>query len=56
MPAIPSLGAEEISADIPNVGEGALGKLDESGIVYIGAEVDAGDIWLVKSHPKVKRS
>ena len=41
------LGAEEISADIPNVGEGALGKLDESGIVYIGAEVDAGDILVV---------
>jgi len=38
------LGAEEITADIPNVGEGALSKLDESGIVYIGAEVSAGDI------------
>ena len=38
------LGSEEITADIPNVGEGALGKLDDSGIVYIGAEVDAGDI------------
>ena len=36
------LGAEEISADIPNVGEGALSKLDESGIVYIGAE---GGCW-----------
>ena len=33
-----------ITADIPNVGEGALGKLDEAGIVYIGAEVGAGDI------------
>ena len=33
------LGAEEITADIPNVGEAALSKLDESGIVYIGAEV-----------------
>ncbi|EHQ56461.1 DNA-directed RNA polymerase subunit beta [gamma proteobacterium HIMB55] len=46
------LGAEEISADIPNVGEGALGKLDESGIVYIGAEVDAGDILVGKVTPK----
>jgi DNA-directed RNA polymerase subunit beta len=46
------LGSEEISADIPNVGEGALGKLDESGIVYIGAEVDAGDILVGKVTPK----
>jgi len=46
------LGAEEISADIPNVGEGALSKLDESGIVYIGAEVDAGDILVGKVTPK----
>ncbi|GHD39604.1 DNA-directed RNA polymerase subunit beta [Parahalioglobus pacificus] len=46
------LGPEEISADIPNVGEGALGKLDESGIVYIGAEVDAGDILVGKVTPK----
>ena len=38
---IPKLGAEEITADIPNVGEAALSKLDESGIVYIGAEVTA---------------
>jgi DNA-directed RNA polymerase subunit beta len=38
------LGSEEITADIPNVGEGALGKLDDSGIVYVGAEVKAGDI------------
>ena len=35
---------EEITADIPNVGEAALGRLDESGIVHIGAEVVAGDI------------
>ena len=49
---IPSLGSEEITADIPNVGEGALGKLDESGIVYIGAEVDAGDILVGKVTPK----
>ncbi|MEJ2533278.1 MAG: DNA-directed RNA polymerase subunit beta, partial [Halioglobus sp.] len=46
------LGAEEISADIPNVGESALAKLDESGIVYIGAEVDAGDILVGKVTPK----
>ena len=46
------LGSEEISSDIPNVGEGALGKLDESGIVYIGAEVDAGDILVGKVTPK----
>tara|TARA_R110002110_G_scaffold302340_1_gene516473 strand:+ start:3944 stop:8017 length:4074 start_codon:yes stop_codon:yes gene_type:complete len=46
------LGSEEISADIPNVGESALAKLDESGIVYIGAEVDAGDILVGKVTPK----
>ena len=46
------LGSEEISADIPNVGEGALGKLDESGIVYIGAEVRPGDILVGKVTPK----
>jgi DNA-directed RNA polymerase subunit beta len=46
------LGPEEITSDIPNVGEGALGKLDESGIVYIGAEVDAGDILVGKVTPK----
>jgi DNA-directed RNA polymerase subunit beta len=46
------LGSEEISADIPNVGESALSKLDESGIVYIGAEVDAGDILVGKVTPK----
>ncbi|MCX2977497.1 DNA-directed RNA polymerase subunit beta [Candidatus Marimicrobium litorale] len=46
------LGSEEISSDIPNVGEGALGKLDESGIVYIGAEVEAGDILVGKVTPK----
>ena len=46
------LGSEEITADIPNVGEGALGKLDESGIVYIGAEVGAGDILVGKVTPK----
>jgi DNA-directed RNA polymerase subunit beta len=46
------LGAEEISADIPNIGEGALGKLDEAGIVYIGAEVETGDILVGKVTPK----
>ena len=46
------LGSEEISADIPNVGEGALSKLDESGVVYIGAEVNAGDILVGKVTPK----
>ncbi len=46
------LGPEEITSDIPNVGEGALGKLDESGIVYIGAEVNTGDILVGKVTPK----
>ena len=46
------LGSEEITADIPNVGEGALAKLDESGIVYVGAEVGAGDILVGKVTPK----
>ncbi|CAH0993229.1 DNA-directed RNA polymerase subunit beta [Sinobacterium norvegicum] len=46
------LGSEEITADIPNVGEGALGKLDDSGIVYIGAEVLGGDILVGKVTPK----
>ena len=46
------LGPEEITCDIPNVGEGALSKLDESGIVYIGAEVNAGDILVGKVTPK----
>ncbi len=46
------LGPEEISADIPNVSENALNKLDESGIVYIGAEVNAGDILVGKVTPK----
>jgi DNA-directed RNA polymerase subunit beta len=46
------LGPEEISCDIPNVGESALAKLDESGIVYIGAEVETGDILVGKVTPK----
>jgi DNA-directed RNA polymerase subunit beta len=46
------LGPEEITADIPNVSEQALGRLDESGVVYIGAEVQAGDILVGKVTPK----
>lgn len=46
------LGSEEITSDIPNVGEAALSKLDESGIVYIGAEVNGGDILVGKVTPK----
>ncbi len=46
------LGPEEITADIPNVGESALAKLDESGIVHIGAEVVGGDILVGKVTPK----
>jgi len=46
------LGAEEVTSDIPNVGESALNKLDESGIVYIGAEVKPGDILVGKVTPK----
>ena len=46
------LGSEEITADIPNVGEGSLGKLDDCGIVYVGAEVKAGDILVGKITPK----
>ena len=46
------LGSEDITADIPNVGESALSKLDESGIVYIGAEVGPGDILVGKVTPK----
>ena len=46
------LGSEEITADIPNVGEGSLSKLDECGIVYKGAEVNPGDILVGKITPK----
>ncbi|MCP5172776.1 MAG: DNA-directed RNA polymerase subunit beta [Porticoccaceae bacterium] len=46
------LGSEEITSDIPNVGESALSRLDESGIVYVGAEVQAGDILVGKVTPK----
>src|ERR1700723_1475089 len=46
------LGPEEITADIPNVGDSALAKLDEAGIAFIGAEVRAGDILVGKVTPK----
>ncbi|MCE2483522.1 MAG: DNA-directed RNA polymerase subunit beta [Alphaproteobacteria bacterium] len=46
------LGPEEITRDIPNVGEEALKNLDEAGIVYVGAEVDTGDILVGKVTPK----
>ncbi|MGD8557618.1 MAG: DNA-directed RNA polymerase subunit beta, partial [Chromatiales bacterium] len=46
------LGTEEITSDIPNVGEANLGRLDESGIVYVGAEVRDGDILVGKVTPK----
>ncbi|HID49831.1 MAG TPA: DNA-directed RNA polymerase subunit beta, partial [Chromatiales bacterium] len=46
------LGSEEITGDIPNVDEAALAKLDEAGIVYIGAEVKPGDILVGKVTPK----
>ena len=46
------LGPEDITSDIPNVSESALSKLDESGIVYVGAEVKAGDILVGKVTPK----
>ena len=51
-PAIPSLGPEEITRDIPNVGEDALKDLDERGIIRVGAEVRAGDILVGKVTPK----
>lgn len=46
------LGPEEITCDIPNVGEEALGNIDEAGIVYIGSEVAPGDILVGKITPK----
>ncbi len=46
------LGSEEITSDIPNVGESALANLDETGIAFIGAEVKAGDILIGKVTPK----
>ena len=46
------LGQEEVTRDIPNVGEEALKNLDEAGIVYIGAEVEPGDVLVGKVTPK----
>lgn len=46
------LGPEEITADIPNVSESSLGKLDQTGVVFVGAEVNAGDILVAKITPK----
>ena len=46
------LGPEEITRDISNLSEGQLARLDESGIVYIGAEVEAGDVLVGKVTPK----
>ncbi len=46
------LGKEEITRDIPNVGEDALKNLDESGIIRLGAEVNPGDILVGKITPK----
>jgi DNA-directed RNA polymerase subunit beta len=46
------LGSEEITCDIPNIGEGSLSNLDERGIVRVGAEVESGDILVGKVTPK----
>ena len=46
------LGSEEVTRDIPNVGEHALGRLDEAGIVYVGAEVKGGDILVRSNHAR----
>ncbi len=46
------LGSEEITSDIPNINDSLLSKLDESGIIYIGAEVSSGDILVGKVSPK----
>ena len=46
------LGAEEITRDIPNIGEEALHNLDETGIVYIGAEIHPNDILIGRVTPK----
>ena len=49
---IPSWARKNITSDIPNVGDAALAKLDESGIAFIGAEVKSGDILVGKVTPK----
>jgi DNA-directed RNA polymerase subunit beta len=46
------LGPEDITQDISNLSERMLGRLDESGIIYIGAEVEAGDVLVGKVTPK----
>ncbi|MDC3181247.1 DNA-directed RNA polymerase subunit beta [Gammaproteobacteria bacterium] len=46
------LGSEEVTADIPNIGETSLAKLDEAGIAYVGAKVEGGDILVGKITPK----
>ena len=46
------LGPEEITREVPNVGDDALSNLDENGIIRIGAEVRAGDILVGKISPK----
>ncbi|PCI36480.1 MAG: DNA-directed RNA polymerase subunit beta [Thiotrichales bacterium] len=46
------LGPEEITEDIPNISESALGKLDDAGIVHIGAKVESGDVLVAKVTPK----
>jgi DNA-directed RNA polymerase subunit beta len=48
------LGAEEITRDIPNLSEQQLNRLDESGIIYVGAEVMPGDTLVARSRPRVK--
>ena len=51
------LGPEEITADIPNVGDAALAKLDEAGIAFIGAEVQAqATSWSARSRRRARRS
>ena len=53
-PATPSSGPEEITRDIPNVGEEALKNLDHNGVIRIGAEVKPGDILVGKITPKIR--
>jgi DNA-directed RNA polymerase subunit beta len=50
------LGPEEITRDIPNVGEDAIKDLDEHGIIRIGAEVGPNDILVGKIRPRVRKS
>jgi DNA-directed RNA polymerase beta subunit len=48
------LGAEEITRDIPNLSEQQLGRLDESGIVYVGAEVNPATRWSARSRRRAR--